>query len=66
MFVWTGEESKCERLVVGVDAEVMLFNEVLEVLDGQIDGQQLTVEGTVLRLGRCEFPQVRDWTPDVA
>ena len=53
MLVWPGEEDKREGLVVGVDIEVMAFYDVLEMFDGQVNSQQLTVKCAVTRLCWC-------------
>lgn len=45
----------------------MAFYEVLEVFDGKLNSQQLTVKSAVCHLGRCEFSrEVGDGTPGVA
>ena len=34
----------------------MAFDKVLKVFDGQVNGQQLSIKGAVLGLGRCKLP----------
>ena len=52
--------------LLGQARRVMAFYEVLEVFDGKLNSQQLTVESAVCHLGRCEFSrEVGDGTPGV-
>lgn len=41
--------------MVSVDAKVKALNEVLEILDGQVDSQQLAIRGAVLHLDTVTF-----------
>ena len=55
-----------ERFMISDDVEVTAFHKVVEVFEGQVNGQQLTVEGAVLLLGRSKFPgEVRKGAPRV-
>ena len=40
-----------EEFVVGDNVEVTPFHKVVKVFEGQVNGQQVTVEGAVLLLG---------------
>ena len=51
-------EGICEGFVVSDDVEVTAFHKVVEVFEGQVNGQQLTVEGAVLLLGRSKLLRV--------
>ena len=54
-------------LVVGPDIEVTAFDEVLKVFDGQVNGQQLSIKGAVLCLGRCKLPgKIGEGAPGVS
>ena len=49
-------EGICEGFVVSDNVEVTAFHKVVKVFEGQVNGQQLTVEGAVLLLGRSKLP----------
>ena len=49
-------ESVDELQVLCLDGEGCPFDEMAEVVDGSMDGEQLLVEGGVARLGQRELP----------
>ena len=60
-----GAEGESQWLVVCCDVELSSFDKVLEVLDGFVDCQELTVKCAVVLLGRTQLPrEVGNGAPD--
>ena len=55
VFVRIGGECECERFVIGKHIELTTFDEVAEVLDGEVHCQELSIECAVPSFRRTEL-----------
>ena len=61
-FILDSGEGVDERLVIGVDGELHTLEVVSEMVAGEINGEGLMVEYTVVSLGSAEFlPEESNW-----
>ena len=59
-----GQRGIDRRLVVCAHMELSAFQELAKMLDGQVDGQQLSVKRAISGLGQLQSPrEERDGTP---